>query len=206
MGHGSTELRFTQVLDLKFQILNSSVFICVHLALLKTSKNVILSGTPRRILVPNDWEMQMLRSTRSFGVPQDDNHQGFQQSTTIIDGGLFAFMRQFTIRPFCLVALTAFLAFALSANAQNVPRGLWLLRRHDPQNTARAEIPGAMKTAPTEVWRYGGDSNILTALFPVILNGGDAYLAQIHSGLRLLRHDGTTLWNLPKLGVTGIIG
>ncbi len=36
--------------------------------------------------------------------------------------------------------------------------GLWLLARKDPQNTARADVPGEMTVAPREVWKFGGDA------------------------------------------------
>src|SRR5687767_8302944 len=63
----------------------------------------------------------------------------------------------------------------VGAGAQKMPRGLWLLPRKDTQNTARADVPGRMKTAPKEVWRYGSDTNSYAYLAPVKVQGKEGY-------------------------------
>jgi len=85
------------------------------------------------------------------------------------------------------------------------PRGLWLLPRKDPQNTARADVPGNMKTAPKEVWRYGGDQNSFAYITPVRVKRQEAYLTQVRSGLRLVRPDGTFVWERRKMGVGSVV-
>ncbi len=94
---------------------------------------------------------------------------------------------------------------ALSSGAQETPRGLWLLPRKDPQNTARADVPGRMKRAPKEVWSFGGDTGSYAYLSPVNVQGREGYFAQARSGVRLVLPDGKLLWNQPKLGVGGVI-
>ena len=100
----------------------------------------------------------------------------------------------------CLILL-----LLMRAQAQSAPRGLWLLPRKDTQNTARADVPGRMKTAPKEVWRYGGDTHSYAYLSPVRVRGKEAYFAQVRSGVRLVRPDGTLAWNLPKIGAGMVI-
>jgi outer membrane protein assembly factor BamB len=92
-----------------------------------------------------------------------------------------------------------------SVSAQETPKGLWLLPRKDPQNTARADVPGRMRSAPKEVWRYGGDAGSYAFLAPVRVGGREVYFAQVRSGLRLVRPDGTVIWSQPKLGVGTVI-
>jgi hypothetical protein len=88
---------------------------------------------------------------------------------------------------------------------QGTPKGLWLLPRKDAQNTARADVPGSMRSAPKEVWRYGGDAGSYAFLAPVKVGGREVYFAQVRSGLRLVRPDGALVWNRPKLGVGTVI-
>lgn len=89
--------------------------------------------------------------------------------------------------------------------AEKERRGLWLLPRKDPENSARADVPGRMKTAPGEVWRYGGDRSSWAYLAPVRVDGKDAYLAQVRSGLRLIRPDGTIVWDDAKKGIGQVL-
>lgn len=103
-----------------------------------------------------------------------------------------------------MVLILASLATTAAA-AEQKPRGVWLLSRKDPQNTARADLPAMMPTAPHEVWRFGGNPNNFSALFPLARDGNDLYLAQAYGALRLLRSDGALVWNQPKLGVTQVI-
>jgi hypothetical protein len=94
---------------------------------------------------------------------------------------------------------------ASAAGAQKAPHGLWLLPRKDTQNTARADVPGRMQTAPKEIWRYGGDTNSYAYLSPVKVNGKEGYFAQVRSGVRFILPDGKLLWNLPKIGAGMVI-
>jgi hypothetical protein len=84
-------------------------------------------------------------------------------------------------------------------------KGLWLLPRKDAQNTARADLQAFMPTAPGEVWRFGGDPDNFSAIFPVTLNGTRTYLTQAYSTLQLRQPGGTIVWKQPKLGVSSIL-
>src|SRR5579884_797270 len=97
--------------------------------------------------------------------------------------------------------------FALAAQAfgQSPPRGLWLLPRKDAQNTARADVPGKMKTAPKEVWAYGGVADSYAFASPVQVGGKAAFFVQVRSGLKLVRADGVKVWNRPVLGVSAVV-
>lgn len=103
-----------------------------------------------------------------------------------------------------LGALLPLLTLASTA-VQDCPRGLWLLPRKDPQNTARADLPGRMTRAPKEVWSFGGDIGSYAYLAPVTVQGREGYFAQVRSGVRLVLLDGKLLWKQPKLGVGGVI-
>src|SRR5579862_1151689 len=104
-----------------------------------------------------------------------------------------------------LCCLTGPCVSAQGASAQGAPAGLWLLPRKDSQNTAHADVPGRMRSAPKEVWRFGGDVGSYAFLAPVKVGGRDAYVAQVRSGLRLVRPSGAIVWSLPKLGVGTVI-
>ena len=99
----------------------------------------------------------------------------------------------------------ALLCLTSCAPAQSPPKGLWLLPRKISENTARADVPGNMKTAPKEVWRFGGDPGSYVYLAPVKVKGRDLYLAQVRSGLRLIAPDGTIVWSQNKLGVSSVL-
>jgi hypothetical protein len=88
--------------------------------------------------------------------------------------------------------------------AQQSP-GLWLLPRKDAQNTARTDVPGNWKTAPHEVWAYGGVTDSYAFLRPVVLGGKTVYLGLVRSGLRLMRTDGHILWNHPAQGIASVV-
>lgn len=94
------------------------------------------------------------------------------------------------------------LASSLAADTTN---GLWLLPRKDACNTARADVAGDMRTAPREVWSYGCAPDNYSYLRPVRVGGREAYLGQIRAGLRLMRPDGTVIWNRPTMGVSAIV-
>jgi len=83
--------------------------------------------------------------------------------------------------------------------------GLWLLGRKDSRNTARADLPGNMKRAPREVWSYGFAPDTYSYLRPVSVGGKPAYFAQVRSGLRLVRPDGTKIWQRPTMGVGTVV-
>jgi len=104
-----------------------------------------------------------------------------------------------------LLALILASSVITDAAAQQTPRGVWLLPRKGPQNTARADLPATMLTAPHEVWRFGGNPNNFSALFPLTLDGADLYLVHVYGALWLLRPDGALLWNQSKLGVTQVV-
>lgn len=84
-------------------------------------------------------------------------------------------------------------------------RGLWLLGRKDSCNTARADVAGDMKRAPHEVWSYGYAPDTYTFLKPVHIDGKQAYFAQVRNGLRLVRPDGTKIWQRPTMGVSAVV-
>src|SRR5579862_5303292 len=124
------------------------------------------------------------------------NHREVSNSPGIIRG----------LRPFVSAGVfMALVCIASCATAQSPPKGLWLLPRKDTQNTAHADVPGNMKTAPKEVWRFGGDPGSYAYLAPVKVKGRDLYLAQVRSGLRLIAPDGTVVWSKNKLGVSGVL-
>ena len=101
-------------------------------------------------------------------------------------------------------------AFALAscglgaALPEEAPRGLWLLPRKDAANTARADLPGRMKTAPREVWRYGGSPEEHAYIAAVTVRGKEVYLVQSRTRLLLQEPDGSTIWSNPKLGVGAV--
>jgi outer membrane protein assembly factor BamB len=99
----------------------------------------------------------------------------------------------------CAMALA--IAPSLSADA----RGLWLLGRKDSCNTARADVAGDMKRAPREVWSYGFAPDDYAYLKPVGVGGKPAYFAQVRAGLRLVRPNGTKIWQRPTMGVTAVV-
>lgn len=105
------------------------------------------------------------------------------------------------------VLLTAVLACAalISSIAGGSERGLWLLGRKDSCNTARADVAGDMKRAPREVWSYGFAPDTYSYLKPVSVGGKPAYFAQVRSGLRLVRPDGTKIWQRPTMGVGTVV-
>ncbi len=102
------------------------------------------------------------------------------------------------------LALTVLL-FATAAQAAGSTRGLWLLGRKDSCNTARADIAGDMKHTPREVWSYGFAPDTYSFLKPVRVGGKPAYFAQIRNGLRLVRPNGTKIWERPTMGVGGVV-
>jgi len=85
------------------------------------------------------------------------------------------------------------------------PPGVWPLARHDAQNTGRADVPGLFRTAPVEVWRYGGLHPGYGFVRPVDLPGGEAFLRQFGSGLEVVRADGRPVWVKPTAGVGSVI-
>lgn len=93
----------------------------------------------------------------------------------------------------------------IAVTAVAEPRGLWLLPRKDCGNTARADLPGDMKSAPREVWSYGAASNTFSFLKPVRIGKQTAYFAQVRSGLRLVRPDGSIVWKRPVMGVGTVV-
>ncbi len=87
-----------------------------------------------------------------------------------------------------------------------MPAGLWLMPRKDACNTARADIAGTMKTAPKEVWSYGTPPTAYSYLKPITIQGKQVFLAQVRHGVRLIRPDGSTIWNRPTMGITAVVG
>lgn len=124
--------------------------------------------------------------------------------------------RQFTIFSGVIVAVVVATSLRMLGDGPATPpaapiaagdstRGLWLLPRKDPQNTARADVAGKMTEAPVEVWAYGGDTTNLSYAVPITLAGAPAYLGQSHSGLRVVRPDGKVVWERATLGVSSVI-
>lgn len=85
------------------------------------------------------------------------------------------------------------------------PTGIWPLWRHDTANTARTDLPGRFTTPPVEVWAYGGLTPSCSFMVPIALPSGKAYLCQFGRGLKLIRPDGSTIWNRPLTGVGEVI-
>ncbi|MCC6730994.1 MAG: VCBS repeat-containing protein [Chthonomonadales bacterium] len=84
-------------------------------------------------------------------------------------------------------------------------RGLWPLRRHDAQNTARCDVPGAFRAAPVEVWRYGSNRRAYGFVRPVKLGGKRAYLRQAGGGLDLVRPSGELVWAHYTAGIGTVV-
>ena len=114
------------------------------------------------------------------------------------------------LRNVCVIRLWAvLLALATggpaAARGEEPTRGLWLLPRKDAANSARADLPGNMRSAPKEVWRYGGEPKDIGFAAAVTVRGKPACLIQSHSALRLQRPHGSTIWSNPKLGVGSVV-
>jgi hypothetical protein len=88
--------------------------------------------------------------------------------------------------------------------SDRAPKGLWLLPRKDAANSARADVPGNMRLAPKEIWRFGGDAGSVEFAAPVTVRGREACLIQSRSALRLQQPNGQTLWCNRKLGVASV--
>lgn len=86
-----------------------------------------------------------------------------------------------------------------------VGHGLWLLPRKDCCNTARADVAGDMKTAPREVWSYGASSTYYAFLKPVRIGKNPMYFAQVRSGLRLVRPNGSVVWKRSVMNVGTVV-
>ncbi|MBP6965307.1 MAG: VCBS repeat-containing protein [Armatimonadetes bacterium] len=108
-------------------------------------------------------------------------------------------------RPVCLVPLALSLTFIFSLpSVGDQASGTWLLPRKDCRNTARADVAGNMRTAPKEIWSYGSPPVGRSYLRPVTVRGKRLYFAQVRRGVRLMRADGTAVWNRPTLGVSSV--
>lgn len=83
-------------------------------------------------------------------------------------------------------------------------RGLWLMPRKDSQNQARADLPGKMKGAPKEVWRFATGGEVRFCRI-VRVNGQDAVLAQVGATLQLIRGNGKVVWREARLGVESVL-
>jgi hypothetical protein len=93
----------------------------------------------------------------------------------------------------------------LQSPATRLTAGLWPLMRHDAQNTARADVPGAFTGPPVEVWKYGGLPPGCSFMQPVSLPGGEAFLRQVGTGLEMVRPDGSVVWERPTALVGAVI-
>ena len=92
-----------------------------------------------------------------------------------------------------------------AAGAEPAARGLWLLPRKDAANSAHADLPGNMRSAPKEVWRLGGDPKGYDFAAAVTVRGQEACLVQLRTALRLQQPDGGTIWSDQKLGVGAVV-
>ncbi len=106
-----------------------------------------------------------------------------------------------------LAALAVALASGIASarGAAREPAGLWLLPRKDLGNTAHADVPGAFRSAPTEVWSYGSERQGYSFARPVTVGGRPAFLLQVGNGLRVVRPDGMVVWQRPALGVGSVL-
>ena len=85
------------------------------------------------------------------------------------------------------------------------PKGLWLLPRKDPGNTARADCPGNMKSAPRVVWSYGHDSKSYSFVRPVRIGADTAYLVRHLNGIQAVLPNGHILWEQPAMGASDVV-
>jgi len=82
------------------------------------------------------------------------------------------------------------------------PPGTWLLPRKDAANTARADIPGKMKTAPKQLWSVGPSQRPLQSAWAI----GDDYLLLSGSALERVRPSGKRVWIVPDAGAYTLVG
>ncbi len=108
-----------------------------------------------------------------------------------------------TSRPIpCLAALVLAAIFSVPVAAAE-PAGSWMLPRKDAANSARADLPGAMREAPREIWSIRNQSGADYAA-PLDLAGRPAILTLTGSNLALSAADGALLWSRPRLGVSAV--
>jgi outer membrane protein assembly factor BamB len=93
----------------------------------------------------------------------------------------------------------------LGAHAADTPTGLWLLPRHDAQNTARTDIPADFTQPPVETWSFGANRQAYDYLRPITVGGTTTYFAQVRSTLQTVRADGSRVWNLPSIGASSVL-
>jgi outer membrane protein assembly factor BamB len=102
--------------------------------------------------------------------------------------------------------VVAFLAAtSLGARAADMLTGLWLLPRHDAQNTARADVTADFTQPPAEIWSFGANRQAYDYLRPITVAGTACYFARIRSTLEAVRADGSRIWNLPGIGASSVL-
>jgi len=84
-------------------------------------------------------------------------------------------------------------------------KGLWIMPRKDTGNTARADVPGRMKTAPVEIWASGYDAEPVFSTLPIRLGRRDCYLMQVRYGLQLRDSNGRLVWKMPNIGLAAVL-
>ena len=93
-----------------------------------------------------------------------------------------------------------------SAQGADEAKGIWPMPNKDPQNTSRADLPGAMCSAPREVWRFGHRQHKPSYVCPVKVGSMEGYLISENGRLQLVRADGEVLWHIPFGGASGVMG
>jgi hypothetical protein len=96
-------------------------------------------------------------------------------------------------------------ATSLGVHAADTPVGLWLLPRHDAQNTARADVPADFTEPPAQTWSFGANRQAYDYLRPITIGGTTSYFAQIRSTLEAVRADGSLIWSLPGISASSVL-
>ncbi|OGD19134.1 MAG: hypothetical protein A2W03_05860 [Candidatus Aminicenantes bacterium RBG_16_63_16] len=97
-----------------------------------------------------------------------------------------------------------FIGPSLNSGPAAERKGLWLLSRKDPTNSARADIAGRMLEAPVEVWRTSTGADVHFAV-RVTVDGKEAVLVLAGRSLALMRPDGTAVWRLDRQAVRQVV-
>ena len=96
--------------------------------------------------------------------------------------------------------------FGQNSPAARLRPGTWLLPRKDAGNSARADLPGKMPSAPLIWWSYGGGGDRFAWSQTVDLNGKPHAFGLVRTGVRLVRRDGSIVWKNERLGASTVLG